>query len=46
MMKMEKPYQKTQEIKPLEEERPKSVDEDKPKPDISTHDKTLILMEG
>ena len=46
MLKMDNYYQVIQEIKPLEEEKPKPVDEDKPKPDISTHDKTLTVMEG
>ena len=43
MIKMKKYYQ---EIEPLGLEMRKPVDEDLPKPDTSTHDKTLILMEG
>ena len=43
MIRMKKYYQ---EIEPLEVEWRTPVDEYKPKPDISTHDKTLILMEG
>ena len=43
MIRMKKYYQ---EIEPLELESCKPVDEDIPKPDTSTHDKTLILIEG
>ena len=41
---MEVYYEKTLEREPLEEKKPKPVDKDKPKSDIS--DKMLILEEG